>query len=64
MPSRRLEPVLMLSSSQTTVRVASTPCRQPLTVTGKLWEILDIIALIEAKDAGKPMVRASYKKKL
>jgi hypothetical protein len=33
-------------------------------VTGKLWEILDIIALIEAKDAGKPMVRASYKKKL
>jgi hypothetical protein len=56
--------VLMLSSSQTTVRVASTPCRQPLTVTGKLWEILDIIALIEAKDAGKPMVRASYKKKL
>ncbi|MER8530183.1 hypothetical protein [Mesorhizobium sp. M0598] len=26
-------------------------------VTGKLWEISDIVALIQAKEAEKPMVR-------
>jgi hypothetical protein len=30
-------------------------------VTGKLWEIGDIVALIEAKEAEKPMVRGPYK---
>lgn len=32
-------------------------------VTDELWEIADIVALIEAKEAEKPMVRGSYKKK-
>ncbi|MEV8882329.1 MULTISPECIES: IS1 family transposase [Mesorhizobium] len=32
-------------------------------VTGKLWEIGDIVALIEAKEAEKPMVRGTYKKR-
>jgi hypothetical protein len=32
-------------------------------VTGKLWEIADIVGLIEAKEAEKPMVRGSYKKR-
>jgi hypothetical protein len=31
-------------------------------VGGKLWEISDIVALIEAKEAEKPMVRGLYKK--
>ena len=31
-------------------------------VTGKLWEIGDIVALIEAKEAEKPMLRGPYKK--
>ncbi|WP_210211877.1 IS1 family transposase [Mesorhizobium sp. M1B.F.Ca.ET.045.04.1.1] len=33
-------------------------------VADKLWEIGDIIALIEAKEAEKPMVRGPYRKKL
>ncbi|MER9557937.1 helix-turn-helix domain-containing protein [Mesorhizobium sp. M0323] len=32
-------------------------------VTGKLWEIGDIVALIEAKEAEKPAGRGSYRKK-
>jgi IS1 family transposase len=32
-------------------------------VTGKLWEIGDIVALIEAKEAEKPMVRGPYRKR-
>jgi len=31
-------------------------------VTEKLWEIADIVALIEAKEAEKPVVRGPYKK--
>ncbi|MER8503261.1 helix-turn-helix domain-containing protein [Mesorhizobium sp. M0204] len=31
-------------------------------VTGKLWEICDIVALVEAKEAEKPMKRGLYKK--
>lgn len=31
-------------------------------VTSKLWEIGDIVALIEAKEAETPMVRGPYKK--
>jgi len=31
-------------------------------VTDKLWEIGDIVALIEAKEAEKPMDRGPYKK--
>jgi hypothetical protein len=31
-------------------------------VTDKLWEIADIVALIEAKEAEKPTVRGPYKK--
>ncbi|RUW61573.1 DDE domain-containing protein [Mesorhizobium sp. M7A.F.Ca.US.008.03.1.1] len=31
-------------------------------VTGKLWEVDDIVALIEAKEAEKPLVRGPYKK--
>lgn len=31
-------------------------------VTDKLWEMSDIVALIEAKEAEKPMVRGPYKK--
>ena len=31
-------------------------------VTGKLWEIADIVALIEAKEAEKPTMRGPYKK--
>ena len=31
-------------------------------VTGKLWEIADIVALIEAKEAQKPVVRGPYRK--
>ena len=31
-------------------------------VTGKLWEIADIVALIEAKEAEKPVQRGPYKK--
>lgn len=30
-------------------------------VTGKLWEIADIVALIEAKEAEKPVVRSPSK---
>lgn len=30
-------------------------------VTDQLWEISDIVALIEAKEAEKPMVRGPYK---
>jgi hypothetical protein len=30
-------------------------------VADKLWEIGDIVALIEAKEARKPTVRGSYK---
>ncbi|RUW87332.1 IS1 family transposase, partial [Mesorhizobium sp. M8A.F.Ca.ET.023.01.1.1] len=33
-------------------------------VTDKLWEIGDIVALIEAKEAEKPMARGAYRKKL
>lgn len=29
----------------------------------KLWEIAEIVALIEAKEAEKPMVRGPYKKR-
>ncbi|WP_029355055.1 MULTISPECIES: helix-turn-helix domain-containing protein [Mesorhizobium] len=32
-------------------------------VTGKLWEIADIVALIEAKEAEKQMVRGPYRKR-
>jgi uncharacterized membrane protein YkvA (DUF1232 family) len=32
-------------------------------VTDKLWEIGDIVALIEAKEAEKPVVRGPYKKR-
>lgn len=32
-------------------------------VTDKLWEIADIVALIEAKEAEKPAVRGPYKKR-
>lgn len=32
-------------------------------VTDKLWEIADIVALIETKEAEKPMVRGPYKKR-
>lgn len=32
-------------------------------VTDKLWEMSDIVALIEAKEAEKPMVRGPYKKR-
>ena len=32
-------------------------------VTDKLWEIADIVALIEAKEAAKPMKRGPYKKR-
>ncbi|WP_192177393.1 helix-turn-helix domain-containing protein [Mesorhizobium amorphae] len=32
-------------------------------VTGKLWEIADIVSLIEAKESEKPVVRGSYKKR-
>ncbi|PBB35417.1 helix-turn-helix domain-containing protein [Mesorhizobium sp. WSM3868] len=32
-------------------------------VTDRLWEIADIVALIEAKKAEKPMVRGPYKKR-
>lgn len=31
-------------------------------VTGKLWEIGDIVALIEAKEAEKPTARGAYEK--
>ena len=31
-------------------------------VTDKLWEVSDIVALIEAKEAERPMVRGPYKK--
>jgi hypothetical protein len=30
-------------------------------VTGKLWEISDFVALIEAKETEEPSVRGSYK---
>lgn len=33
-------------------------------MTGKLWEIADIAALIEAKEGEKPAVRATYKKQV
>jgi len=33
-------------------------------VTGKLWEISDIVALIEAKEAEKPVVRGPYKERV
>ncbi|MGX5799661.1 IS1 family transposase [Bradyrhizobium sp. Arg314] len=32
-------------------------------VTDKLWEIADIVALIEAKEAEKPLVRGPYKRR-
>ncbi|WP_027052212.1 hypothetical protein [Mesorhizobium erdmanii] len=32
-------------------------------VTDKLWEIADIVALIEAKEAEKPAIRGTYRKK-
>ena len=32
-------------------------------VADKLWEITDIVALIEAKEAEKPMLRGPYKKR-
>ncbi|UVK53389.1 hypothetical protein DBIPINDM_006875 [Mesorhizobium sp. AR02] len=32
-------------------------------VTGKLWEIADIVALSEAKETEKPVARGPYKKK-
>jgi hypothetical protein len=32
-------------------------------VTDKLWEIADIVALIEANEAEKPVVRGPYKKR-
>ena len=32
-------------------------------VTGKLWEIGDIVALIEAKEAERPWVRGPYQKR-
>lgn len=33
-------------------------------VTDKLWEIADIVALIETKEAEKPAVRGPYKKRI
>jgi hypothetical protein len=33
-------------------------------VTGKLWEIGDIVALIEAKEAEQPAVRGPYKERI
>lgn len=33
-------------------------------VTGKLWEIADIVALIEAKEAEKPVTRGPHRKRL
>ena len=33
-------------------------------VTDKPWEIADIAALIEAKEAEKPVVRGPYKRRL
>ncbi len=33
-------------------------------VTDKLWEITDIVALIEAKEAEKPVARGPYKKRI
>lgn len=33
-------------------------------VPDRLWEIGDIVALIEAKEAEKPMVRGHYKKRI
>jgi hypothetical protein len=33
-------------------------------VTDKLWEIADIVALIEAKEAEKPVKRGPYKKQV
>jgi len=33
-------------------------------VTDKVWEIADIVALIEANEAERPMVRGAYRKKL
>lgn len=33
-------------------------------VTDKLWEVSDIVALIEAKETEKPMVRGPYKKRV
>ena len=35
----------------------------PAGATGKLWESGDIVALIEAKEVEKPMVRGTYKKR-
>lgn len=32
-------------------------------VTDKLWEVADIVALIEAKEAKKPTVRGPHKKR-
>ena len=32
-------------------------------VTDKLWEVADIVALIEAKEIEKPTVRGPYKKR-
>ena len=37
--------------------------RTSVGITGKLCEIADIVALIEAKDAEKPMVCGTYKKR-
>ncbi|GIL03234.1 MAG: transposase [Alphaproteobacteria bacterium] len=48
------------------VRIHKTPRMTPAMaagVTGKLWEVSDIVALIEAKEAEKPAVRGPYKKR-
>jgi len=49
------------------VRIHSTLRMTPAMaagVTGKLWEVSDIVALIEAKEAERPMVRGSYSKRV
>jgi hypothetical protein len=42
---------------------SSSPGSLAAGVTDKLWEIADIVALIEAKEAEKPVVRGPYRKR-
>lgn len=49
------------------VRIHATLRMTPAMATGvtdKLWEIGDIVALIEAREAEKPAIRGPYKKSL